>query len=433
MIENQNVEFKREYNDKVNKTILGFLNTEGGTLYLGMEDDGSIYGLDGDIDEWYRKTVNSFRDSVTPDPTAYFNVNPKQQDGKWFLEITVERGMAIPYCFAKYGLVPEGVWIRVGSNTVMATREHIRQMIKDNGMGQFISELSIEQGLTFEYANRIFTEKDVAFGEQQKRTLGLIRPDGRFANLALILSDQCPYTTKAAIFEGTNKEIFKDRKEFKGSLFKQIDEVLAYLHVFNRVRGTFEGVYRIDHPDYPDVTLREAYVNALIHRDYYLQGSVLVSMFDDRLEFMSLGGIMPGVTYDLMLTGVSVPRNEKLAQIFYRLKIIEAFGTGIPRIFSAYEQSSAKPEIPILDGGFLIRLPNKNYSLYKAKESSNNRELKLLEAFREVKFTKEDAAQALGISVNGAYKLLVRMSEKGLLTAKKNSKQWIYSVIKNEV
>ncbi|HCA29564.1 MAG TPA: AAA family ATPase [Ruminococcaceae bacterium] len=430
MIENQGVEFKREYNDKVNKTMLGFLNTDGGTLYLGFEDDGSVYGLDGDIDEWYKKTVNSFRDSVAPDPTAYFRAEPKQKDGKWYLEITVERGTAIPYCFAKYGLVPEGVWIRIGSNTAMATREHIRQMIKDNGMGQFISELCIKQNLTFGYADKVFSEKDVTFGEQQKRTLGLIRPDGRFSNLALILSDQCPYTTKAAIFEGTNKEKFKDRKEFSGSLFKQIDEVLAYLHVFNRLSGTFEGAYRIDRPDYPDVTLREAYVNALIHRDYYLEGSVLVSMFDDRLEFMSLGGIMPGVTYDLMLMGVSVVRNEKLAQIFYRLKIIEAFGTGIPRIFAAYEKSAVKPEIPVVDGGFLIRLPNQNYGFQKARATTSEREQRLLEVFSNAEFTKKDAAEMLGISVSGAYKLLVRMSEKGLLNAQKDGKQWVYSTVK---
>lgn len=170
--------------------------------------------------------------------------------------------------------------------------------------------------------------------------------------------------------------------------------------------------------------------NALIHRDYYLEGSVIVSMFDDRLEFMSLGGIMPGVTYDLMIMGVSVPRNEKLAQIFYRLKIIEAFGTGIPRIFSAYEHSLVKPEIPIVGGGFIIRLPNQNYKLQNAKSYANNREQNLFEAFREVEFTKEDAAKTLGISVNSAYKLLVRMSEKGLLTTKKDSKQWKYSVIK---
>ena len=135
MIEKQDVEFKREYNEKVNKTMLAFLNTEGGTLYLGLSDDGKVYGLDGDMDEWYRKTVNRFRDSVTPDPTAYFNVEPEQREGKWILKISVERGTAIPYCYIKYGLVPEGVWVRIGSNTVMATREHIRQMIKDNGMG----------------------------------------------------------------------------------------------------------------------------------------------------------------------------------------------------------------------------------------------------------------------------------------------------------
>jgi ATP-dependent DNA helicase RecG len=430
MIENQCVEFKREYNDKVNKTMLGFLNTNGGTLYLGFGDDGSIYGLDGDIDEWYKKTANSFRDSVTPDPTAYFRAEPKKRDGKWYLEIVVERGTAIPYCFSKYGLVPEGVWIRIGSNTLMATREHIRQMIKDNGMGQFISDLSIKQNLTFDYTDTIFAEKDVAFDKQHKQILGLIRPDGRFSNLALILSDQCPYTTKAAIFEGTNKGKFKDRKEFSGSLFKQIDDVLAYLHVFNRVSGTFEGAYRIDHPDYPDVTLREAYVNALIHRDYYLEGSVLVSMFDDRLEFMSLGGIMPGVTYDLMLMGVSVTRNEKLAQVFYRLKIIEAFGTGIPRIFAAYEKSVVKPEIPVVDGGFLIRLPNQNYGLQKARATKSEREQRLLDFFNTMEFTKEDAAKILGMSVNGTYKFLVRMSEKGLLNAKKDGKRWVYSVVK---
>jgi ATP-dependent DNA helicase RecG len=114
----------------------------------------------------------------------------------------------------------------------MATREHIRQMIKDNGTGQFIAELSIGQDLTFEYADRGFTEKDVKFGKEQKVSLGLIRTDGRYTNLALILSDQCPYTTKAAIFEGLNKEKFKECKEFTGSLFKQIEDALTYLHVF---------------------------------------------------------------------------------------------------------------------------------------------------------------------------------------------------------
>jgi ATP-dependent DNA helicase RecG len=429
MIEIQTVEFKREYNDKVNKTMLAFLNTDGGTLYLGLANDGSVYGLDGDMDEWYRKTVNSFRDSVTPDPTAYYSVTPEKREEKWILKISVERGSSVPYCFAKYGLVPEGVWIRIGSNTVMASREHIRQMIKDNGAGQFISELSIEQNLTFEYADKTFAEKEIPFSEPQKQSLGLCGADGRYSNLGLVLSDQCPYTTKVAVFEGLTKEKFKDRKEFSGSLFKQIDEVLAYLHVFNRISATFEGAYRIDKPDYPNIALRESFVNALIHRDYYIEGSVLISMFDDRLEFMSLGGIMPGVTYDLMLLGVSVARNEKLAQVFYRLKIIEAFGTGIPRIYGTYEQCATKPEIPIMDSGFLIRLPNQNYDFVHSKDNLIDREQQVLELFSGAAFSKEKAADALGISVNGAYKLLTRMKQKGLLKAQKDGRKWIYSVV----
>jgi len=443
MLENQTTELKREFNDKVKNTMLAFLNTDGGVLYLGMSDDGSVYGISGDIDTETRRVSTSFRDSITPDPSGYFNAEPEIKDGKYIIKITVERGSAIPYCLSSHGLVPQGVYVRVGSNTVTATREHIRQMIKDNGAGHFISELSIEQSLTFDYAGKIFAEKDIKFGYQQKQSLGLIRPDGRYTNLALVLSDQCPYTTKAAIFEGTNKEIFKDRKEFTGSLFRQIEEVLAYLHVYNRVHGKIEGIYRNDYADYPDVALREAYVNALIHRDYYIDGSVLVSMFDDRLEFMSLGGAMPGVTHDLMLAGVSVTRNDKLAQIFYRLNIIEAFGTGIPRIFSAYDDSLIKPEIPVVSGGFLIRIPNRNNTTLSGganiglttelkddgfivtRHSSEDR---IRTYFANNDFYKEDAAKLLGISVSGAYKLLQRMVASGLLVTRKEGKKFVYII-----
>jgi len=314
---------------------------------------------------------------------------------------------------------------------VTATHEHIRQMIKDNGTGQFLTELSVEQNLTFEYANKIFTEKEVMFGMGQKQSLGLIRADRRYTNLALILSDQCPYTTKVAIFEGLSKAKFKDRKEFTGSIFKQIEEVHTYLHVFNRTRSTFEGVYRVDHPDYPDIAIRESFINALIHRDYYIEGSVLVSMFDDRLEFMSVGGIMPGVTHDLMRLGVSITRNEKLAQIFHRLNIIEAYGTGIPRIYDSYENSSVEPEIPMIDGGFFIRIPNINCVIPKkaanGKITNGSNEQQLLDTFSGISFSKKDAADVLGLSPSGAYKLLQRMVESGLLVARKKGKQWSYS------
>jgi ATP-dependent DNA helicase RecG len=148
---------------------------------------------------------------------------------------------------------------------------------------------------------------------------------------------------------------------------------------------------------------------------------------------------MPGVTHDLMLTGVSVTRNEKLAQVFYRLSIIEAFGTGIPRVFGAYENSDVKPEIPVIDGGFLIRIPNINYEILLQtahdrvlKFSRFTNERKLLTTLQDVSFTKEDAARVLEITASGAYKLLQRMTERGLLVARKEGNTWVYNCISTQ-
>jgi len=429
MLETQTIEYKREWNDKAKNTMLAFINTDGGTLYIGLENDGSVYGVDSDIDMETRRIVSSFRDSVTPDATGFFKVEPEQREGKYIIVVTVERGTSIPYCYLSDGLVPQGVYVRVGSNTFMATREHIRKLIKDNSAEQFFDGLSFEQNLTFEYADKVFAKEEIRFGKEQKLSLGLLRTDGLYTNLALILSDQCPYSTKAAIFEGLSRAKFKDRKEFTGSLFKQMDDVHEYLTVYNRTRSTFEGLYRIDHPDYPDIALREAFINSLIHRDYYIEGSLLVSMFDNRVEFMSLGGVMPGVTRDLMLAGVSVTRNEKLAKTFYRLNIIEAYGTGIPRIFDAYENKGVTPEMPVIDGGFLIRVPNLNYYFSETKTNAaiQTNDNRLLVLFKDTIFTKNDAADALGLSVSGAYKLLQNMVANGQLYAQKSGRQWKYS------
>jgi ATP-dependent DNA helicase RecG len=430
MIENTQIEFKREYNDKINAVLLSFINTAGGTLYVGIDNDGQTFGVE-DADAVLLKTINSFRDSVIPDPTGYISANVVQREGKPVIEVTVERGEMMPYCFKAFGLVPKGVYIRVGSESVSVSHEHIRQMLRESGNGKFIDELSSEQKLTFDYASNLFKEKDVAFGESQKQTLGLIRADGRFSNLALILSDQCPYSIKAAIFQGITKELFKDRKEFSGSVFKQIDECLSYLNVYNKIASSFEGAYRIDRFDYPEIVFRESLINAIIHRDYYIDGSILVSMFENRFEIMSLGGIMPGVTKELMLAGISVSRNEKLAAIFHRINLIDAYGTGIPRIYDAYAEYDISPEIPIVNDGFLISLPNLNYELVNEKsqlKTFNKPEQLIIDSFVGRTFSKEQAAELLNMSVSGAYKLLARMSECGLLSKKKIGKQIVYSV-----
>lgn len=123
------------------------------------------------------------------------------------------------------------------------------------------------------------------------KTLGIINQDGIYTNLALLLSDQCVHTIKTAVFEGKNQNIFKDRKEFTGSLFAQMEAVYDYIDFRNQTHSTFEKLYRIDNRDYPEVAVREALLNCLVHRDYGYSSSILISMYEDRLEFTSIGGI----------------------------------------------------------------------------------------------------------------------------------------------
>jgi ATP-dependent DNA helicase RecG len=102
-------------------------------------------------------------------------------------------------------------------------------------------------------------------------------------------------------------------------------------------------------------------LNALVHREYGLSASTFVNVYDDRMEFLSVGGLVPGITLDAVLSGVSHTRNEGLANIFYRLELVEAYGTGIMRIMSDYSKCERKPEIHVTDSSFMMVLPNMRY------------------------------------------------------------------------
>ena len=240
-------------------------------------------------------------------------------------------------------------------------------MIKETDGDSYEKLRSLNQNLTFDYTEQIFKKNNLVFGLSQKKTLGLIGEDDLFTNLTLLLSEQCNHTLKVAVFEGIEKNIFKDRKEFKGSLLKQVTEAFEFINLVNKTEATFEGLIRKDERDYPVEAIREALLNVVIHREYSFSGSTLVNIYEDRIEFVSLGGIVYGLSLDSIMLGVSQSRNEKLANIFYRLHLIEAYGTGIRKIFTNYERYNMKPTIKAEVGAFQVVLPNIHYKKIEEK------------------------------------------------------------------
>jgi len=231
------------------------------------------------------------------------------EDGKQIVVVDIQQGTERPYYIAKKGLRPEGVYVRQGYSSVPATNTAIRRMIKETDGDHFEEMRSLEQNLTFESAKQEFSERNVLFGQAQMKTLGIMSRDGIYTNLGLLLSEQCVHTIKAAVFEGTTQNEFKDRKEFSGSLFRQMREVYDYIDFHNQTHSTFLKLRRIDQRDYPEIAVREALLNLLVHREYSFRASTFISIYSDRMEFTSIGGLVSGVTLKDVMMGISINRS----------------------------------------------------------------------------------------------------------------------------
>ena len=333
-------------------------------------------------------------------------------DGKTVIKVIVQKGTSCPYYLAGKGIRPEGVYVRQGTSTVPATETAILRMIKETDGEKYEDVRSLQQELTFGETTKEFKKQNAPFGTGQKKTLGLITANGIYTNLALLLSDQCVHTIKLAVFEGAAKVLFKDRREFTGPLLKQLNDVYEFIDRYNRNRSEIEGLHRVDKRDYPSEAVREALLNALAHRDYSFRDSTLISIFNDRIEFVSIGGLVKGITFDDMMLGVSISRNRNLANVFYRLTLIEAYGTGMHKIIRSYEDFACKPKIEVTDNVFKITLPNVNELSGKAILNENERAVTTL--FKEKTFIiRKDVEAALSVSQPMAVRILKGLVNKG--------------------
>lgn len=414
--ESETIELKSVVVEDVKKEIIAFANGNGGTLYIGVSDNGDVIGVTN-ADETIQQIANMVRDSIKPDITMFLHYKAITDREKQIVSIEIQQGTNKPYYLAKKGLRPEGVYVRQGTSSVPASDAAIRRMIKETDGDNFEAMRSLEQDLTFADAEKEFWVRKLPFEQPQKQTLKLIQ-NGIYTNLAYLLSDQCTHTVKAAVFEGTDQSIFKDRREFSGSLLKQLNDVYSYIDLHNATRATFEGLLRIDTRAYPEVAVREALLNSLVHRDYSYSASTLISIYADRIEFVSIGGLMPGLELDDILMGVSVCRNQRLADVFYRLQLIEAYGTGMRKIFHAYAGKPVQPVVEKTSNAFKIVLPSLAAEpvASESKTEHNATETIILQlAAKNGSITRAEAETVLGVSGSTASRLLRKMVKQGTL------------------
>lgn len=413
--ETENIEFKEQFTEEIYKEVIAFANTDGGIIYVGIDDSGNAVGLE-DVDKEYTRITNGIRDAIMPDVTMF--VRFTIQENK-VVRITVNEGTNKPYYLKGKGLKPSGVYVRQGTSSASASPEKIRQMIKESDGDNYEEMRSMIQELTFSETEKAFEKYGVEFSKEKYRVLGITRNnDSLYSNLAMIVSDQCKHTIKVAVFGDEANTVFKDSKEFGGSVFEQLDKTYSYLTLCNNTVSTFEGLTRIDKKDYPEEAVRESLLNAIVHRDYGFSGSIIININDREAEFISIGGLLPGLMPDDIRSGISQPRNKNLAEIFHRLRLIESYGTGIRKIFSLYSKCNVQPRIEVTQNTFKIVLPNMNYAAENIREEiSITPQMQLiLDYITENGFiTDEEVENLLSLKKTRAFIITKQMRELGII------------------
>ena len=234
--ESESVELKSIVQDDIKKEIIAFANCNGGIIYVGITDQGEIIGVES-TDDSALQISNMVRDSIKPDITMFIHYETLELEGKSIIAVHIQRGTNRPYYLTKKGLRPEGVYVRQGYSSVPASDTAIRQMIKETDGDSFEEMRSLSQALSFDALRQEFKTRKIPFAQAQMQTLHMQSTDKLYTNLALLLSDQCPYSIKLAVFESGTETVFKDRREFSGSLMQQLHDVYDYIDLHNQVHA----------------------------------------------------------------------------------------------------------------------------------------------------------------------------------------------------
>ena len=358
-MENVNTEYKSEIPKKSNHLkaeIVSFLNTEGGIIYLGVDDNGNIIeDKKSKYKEWEELLNNWIFNAFSPSIVELIEL----KINKGF-EIHIKKGNQKPYFYKDgEGFNSKGVYVRIGSSKRLASFEEIQRMIIANKAHEYETLASNIEELTFNYLKEKCNEKNITF---DLYGLSLLRKDSKYNNAALLLSDQNPTISKFAVFQGEDVSIFLDKKEFRGSLTKQLDDILYFANLSNKKKIIISGKgQREEYLDIPEKALREAICNCYCHRDWTLSGDIKVEIYDNRSMIFSPGSIPNGLTLENIKNGMTAKRNQIIVSVLDKLEYIENYASGVRRIFKDYESFDKKPEYYISDNGVIVTLYNRNY------------------------------------------------------------------------
>ena len=416
MRETRILEFKETITNTFLKTVSAFSNYDGGTILFGVDDDGNIKGLP-DVKQACLDIENKINDSITPQPDYTLEIQNNDQT----IKLTVKSGLQKPY------LYKSKAYKRNDTATIEVDTLEFSRLVLDGKNIRFEELPCKDQELSFEILHRELKEtvRIEKFDKDTLKTLNLYDDVNGFNNAAGILADKNHFPGIDIVKFGENISIIQKRSTFENvSVLEVYEKAIEVFRDYYQYE-VIQGADRKKMEKIPEAAFREAIANALIHRVWDVDSQIRVSMFDDRIEIVSPGGLPSGITEEEYLFGkLSVLRNRNLANVFYRLGFVEIFGTGITRIKQLYAEALIKPDFEVSENAIKIVLP-----IFEKNADLTEDEIVVYKLLSKTMLKPiSEVAPYVPFGKSKTTKLLKEMCQKGVITVEGKGKGTKYII-----
>ena len=416
MRETRILEFKETITNTFLKTVSAFSNYDGGTILFGVDDDGNIKGLP-DVKQACLDIENKINDNITPQPDYTLEIQNNDQT----IKLTVKSGLQKPY------LYKSKAYKRNDTATIEVDTLEFSRLVLDGKNIRFEELPCKDQELSFEILHRKLKEtvRIENFDKDTLKTLNLYDDVNGFNNAAGLLADKNHFPGIDIVKFGENISIIQKRATFENiSVLEVYEKAIEVFRDYYQYE-VIQGADRKKMEKIPEAAFREAIANALIHRVWDVDSQIRVSMFDDRIDIVSPGGLPSGITEEEYLSGkLYVLRNRNLANVFYRLGFVEIFGTGSTRIKQLYAEALIKPDFEVSENAIKIVLP-----IFEKNADLTEDEIVVYKLLSKTMLKPiSEVAPYVPFGKSKTTKLLKEMCQKGVITVEGKGKGTKYII-----
>lgn len=439
LIESNKIELKSRYTDQIVKEIVAFINADGGKIYIGVNDDGTVCGA-SKIDDALKGIADIITSKIEPNAIDVVKAEIEVLDGLPVIVVNVKKGISPLYCIKKYGFSSSGCVIRIGSSCREMSESQINERYKMRFFDDdiLVSSPTNLKTLSFFTLKNSYLEEGLKLNDDTfESNLKLVNKQGEYNVLAELVSDNNRFSLIFVKFSGLNKASISQRSDYGN---KSI--IFGYEQLMNRIEAENICISdttvrpRIDTYLFDYDSVDEAIVNAIAHNDWSI-AEPQVSFFKDRIEILSHGGLPQSLTLEEFYRGISKPRNAALMKILSDLNIVDHTGHGIPIIVDRY----GKEVFDIEDNYIIVTIPF-NTEVTKAinvgtkpqidvNENLNDVEKKVLELIlNDPMLTAEKLSIQIGKTRRTAERYLKTLQKEGYIERGGSSKKRRWVVIK---